>query len=252
MNEKKNILQDINRRLTTMEEHDLFHLSIPQQQKQQPCLVRQQKQQPCLVRQQQKQQPCGVTTKKQSRKRPLPLQTSDPYFYIPQQQRDYRQQQLVKKKVKCPLQELSLSLPALQAAPAAPTSKYMGIMMRRNKQVIRWAASVGYGGKKQHIGTYDSEDEAAHARDKYILKNIRNYDPSMLNFIPGTHQLNPNRKKTKHTTTLPTLSSLQDLLPPVPIISFGSSKSSSSDMDMDIDIDRMLQQFYSSKGSPCK
>ena len=122
--------------------------------------------------------------------------------------------------------------------------------MKRNKHGIRWAASVGYGGKKQHIGIYDSKDEAAHARDKYILKNIRNYDPSMLNFIPGTNQLNPNRKKTKHTTTLSTLSSLQDLLPPVPIISFGSSKSSSSDMD--IDIDAILQQFYSSKGSPCK
>jgi len=74
----------------------------------------------------------------------------------------------------------------------------------------------------------------------------------MLNFIPGTNRLNPNRKKTKHTTALPKQSQQQNLLPPVPIISFGSSKESSSSSDMDMNIDRMLQQFYLSKGSSCK
>jgi hypothetical protein len=126
----------------------------------------------------------------------------------------------------------------------------MGIEMKRNKLGTRWGASIGYRGNKIHIGTYNTEDEAAHARDTYIIENIPNYDPKILNFIPGTNRVNPNRKKTKHTTALPKQSQQQDLLPPVPIISFGSSKESSSSSDMDID--RMLQQFYLSKGSSCK
>ena len=45
-------------------------------------------------------------------------------------------------------------------------SKYRGVTIERG----RWKAQIGFNGKTHHIGTFDSDVEAARAYDERALK----------------------------------------------------------------------------------
>ena len=48
-------------------------------------------------------------------------------------------------------------------------SRFIGVTLAQNKY---WTATAFANGKKIYIGTFKIEEDAAHARDRYILKNI--------------------------------------------------------------------------------
>jgi hypothetical protein len=56
-------------------------------------------------------------------------------------------------------------------------SQFMGVTLVHNKY---WSASASVNGIKKYIGSFEFEEDAAHARDKYVLKHIG--ENAVLNF----------------------------------------------------------------------
>lgn len=80
------------------------------------------------------------------------------------------------------------------------SSKYKGVLYVKSQS--KWRAQVCLGGKKKYIGSYDSEMEAAVARDKKILQLFGDR-PELLNFpqpsLDSTHGLFHNGAFSAHS-----------------------------------------------------
>lgn len=59
------------------------------------------------------------------------------------------------------------------------TSIFKGVMFVKSQK--KWRAQVCLGGRKKYIGSYDSEFDAAIARDD-VIKQLFGYRKDMLNF----------------------------------------------------------------------
>lgn len=55
--------------------------------------------------------------------------------------------------------------PSVKTNPDSPTgSRYVGV--RKNPNGNRWSSVIGNGGKKRYLGTFETEEQAAHAYDE--------------------------------------------------------------------------------------
>jgi hypothetical protein len=62
---------------------------------------------------------------------------------------------------------------AAQLLPSLPTSEYEGVFWKRD--VAKWMATIRHDGKRQHLGTFDDETEAARAFDT-VARRLRGDD----------------------------------------------------------------------------
>lgn len=59
------------------------------------------------------------------------------------------------------------------------TSNYVGVHL--NKKTNRWISRINTNGKNIHLGTFDTEIEAARIRDEYTIKHFGNFGKLNLN-----------------------------------------------------------------------
>ena len=64
------------------------------------------------------------------------------------------------------------------------SSKYRGVSW--SPKSAKWGAYIKIQGKKKHVGFFDSEDQAAHARDAVAIEN--GFLPQSLNFTGTINQ----------------------------------------------------------------
>lgn len=67
--------------------------------------------------------------------------------------------------------------------PRPGTSRYKGVYA--HKRSGRWVAAITHGGKKQHLGYFDTQEEAARAYDQAAARLFGEY--AWLNFAPPGH-----------------------------------------------------------------
>lgn len=72
------------------------------------------------------------------------------------------------------------------------SSRFVGVAW--HKSVNKWKSHIKHAGKKKHIGCYETEELAAHARDEYVKKHFphRNFT---LNFPPPPPSPPPQKQK---------------------------------------------------------
>ena len=81
--------------------------------------------------------------------------------------------------------------PIQKALPSTNTVGYRGV----SKNGKKFKASIEVGGKRKHLGTYETTKEAAIAYDRAVFK--ANQSTTLLNFPDMVHNLDVEPKRTK-------------------------------------------------------
>jgi group I intron endonuclease len=84
--------------------------------------------------------------------------------------------------------------PALGTKLKSSSSKYFGVRIFKNRDSVRWRASVNYGNASTYLGTYKTEEDAARVRDKYVIENNLDYPLNFPNEVEITLSMRINRE----------------------------------------------------------